>query len=112
MHKDLSDPDMHPMPVIDQPASGLPPKPLKLSTEDMQALEISFLKIQNLKLQGEKLVADAKKCNEMILEEHTKLRTTRDGFSVKYGIDISKCHIEADGTIKPGVQSIPGIPGM
>jgi hypothetical protein len=89
-----------------------PSPELKLSKEDMLELEVSFLKIQNFKMQGEKLVADAKKCNELILEEHERLKAKRAGFSAKYGVDISKCHIEADGTIKPGVKSIPGIPGM
>jgi len=111
MHRDLSDPDTRPF-AIEQPAPGLPPKPLKLELEDMQALEIHFLKIQNLKMQGEKLVADAKRCNELILEEHTKLKARRDTFDAKYGVDMSKHHIEADGTIKPGVKTIPGIPGI
>lgn len=98
--------------AVDEPATGLPPKPGKLDELDIKTLEVHFLKIQNLKLQGDKLTEDAKKCHQMILDEQQKLKTFRDGLSEKYGVDLAKCHIETDGTLKPGVRTLPGIPGM
>lgn len=97
---------------LDQPATGLPPKPAKLEELEIKSLEIHFLKMQNLKMQGDRLQEDLKKCHQLILDEQQKLREYRESLSTKYGLDLSKCHIEADGTIKPGVRPIQGIPGM
>lgn len=88
-----------------------PAKPLKLEQVDIIQLENHFLKIQNLKMQGDKHVADAKACHQALIEEQAKLKTFRDSLDGKYGVEVSKCHIEQDGTLKPGViTQIPGMP--
>lgn len=76
-------------------------EPKKLGTEDILALENSFLKIQNLKLQGDKLQADLLKCNEMMQAEQNKLREMRDNLSKRFGVDLAAAQILADGTIIP-----------
>jgi hypothetical protein len=87
-----------------------PTKPTKLEHTDIIQLENFFLKIQNFKMQGDKAVAEAKHCQQLMLEEQTKLKTFRDSLDDKYGVKVSECHIEADGTLKPGVRMPPGIP--
>jgi len=73
----------------------------KLEEVDILKLESFFLKIQNLKLQGDKLQDDYKRCGQMILDLQTALRACQDTLSAKYGVDLTKCRIDASGTIIP-----------
>ena len=83
--------------------TSTPAKPKKLEKQDILELKNFFLKIQNLKLQGDRLQEDTKKCHQMIGELQENLRKKRDELSEKYGVDLTKCQVAADGTIIPGI---------
>jgi hypothetical protein len=76
--------------------------PEKLERADVLTLENFFLKIQNLKLQADKLQADYQRCGQLMQEQQNELRGFRDSLSGKYGVDLAKCQIGPDGTITKG----------
>ena len=109
----MEDSNTFPEPVaLEDPAPGLPPKPHKLDELEMKTIEVHFLKIQNIKLQADRLQEDLKKAHQFILDEQQKLKAFHQHLGEKYGVDLTKHTIEPDGTIKPGARSIHGFPGV
>lgn len=83
----------------DVPEQGGPPPTaqpgvVKLSEFDAMKLENIFLKIQNVKMQRDRLAQDTLNADKMILELQKELVTLRDMLSQKYGIDFGHATIQ------------------
>jgi len=77
----------------------VPEAPKKLSDVEIMKMENFFLKIQNLKLQSDKLQEDYKRCGQMISDHQKQLSDYRDEVSARLGVDLAKCRIDADGSV-------------
>ncbi len=71
----------------------------KISEEDRLQLELSYIKIRNLELQGRILQLDFEKAGKMLVEEQKKLKSLVEAVNSKYGIEIGKDTLASDGTI-------------
>ncbi len=88
------------------------PKSIKLDELEIKTFEVHFLKIQNLKMQADRLVEDTKRCRQMMLDEQTKLKAAHEAIGTKYGVDLSKYHIDGQGYLRPGSRTPLNVPGM
>lgn len=85
-----------------------PKYPGVMSQEDRDSIEIRFLRLQNLELQSKMLVRDLEACRQMMLKEKSDLELLKVKVSEKYGIDLEKDKINADGTIERGALNKAG----
>lgn len=76
--------------------------PIKLDQLDRLEIENSILKINNLALQRSMLQKDFERANKEIGDLQGQLEQLKSRIEEKYGIDMKKDKIEADGTVVRG----------
>lgn len=74
-------------------------EPKKLTAEEVMKIENSYLKIENLKLQTERMQSDIAKAVEIRQKLQAELLAFRDSLSAKYGVSLENVSIAPDGTI-------------
>lgn len=73
--------------------------PKKLTEEERLRIENYHLKVENLRLQQERLQSDLRKSITMLQDLQVEIGKYQEALNEKYGVDLLKCHIAADGTI-------------
>jgi hypothetical protein len=97
-----------PPPTPVQEAQQTEPKKAILTEEERLRLENFTLRLMNIQMQEERLIAEVAKCREMGARAKKEGLAFRAELSVKYGMDISKCNITQDGAIiQPQISAAP-----
>lgn len=79
-----------------------PAQPKKLSRQDKLEIENLYLKVENLKLQQERMTQELLQANVMRQGIQQEMATLQAELSAKYGVDMSQVKILPDGTVLPG----------
>lgn len=82
-------------------APQVPAGPKKLEDNDRLKIENLFLKVENYRLQGERLQQDIVTCVQMRQKAQAEMHALQQELSAKYGCDFMKAKILPDGTIVP-----------
>lgn len=75
--------------------------PKKLTAEERLMIENLFLKVENMRLQTERLQADAIQAVTMRQQYQNEMAALQRALAEKYGVDMTKVKILPDGTILP-----------
>lgn len=79
----------------------MPPVPPRLSREERLELENITLKVENTRLQQERLKLDFERATTMLLGLQKESFELLDRLNKKYGVDLTKSNIQSDGSIVP-----------
>ena len=77
----------------------VPAQPPRLTTEERLTIENLFLKLQNAQHQVQQLDQNKAALIDQMRQLQTEMEAQRAALSEKYGIDISRTTVKADGTI-------------
>jgi hypothetical protein len=85
-----------------------PPLPPRLTQEEKLTLENLLLKVENIRLQQERLKQDFATSTKMLLGLKKEAQEYEEVLSQKYGVKMSDCTLEPDGALVPKIaRSVP-----
>jgi hypothetical protein len=82
-------------------APSTPPPEPRLTREEQLTLENLYLKVENLKLQRERIIADYAKSGQMLQQLQREAEAYAVELKKKYGDDLPGAVIRPDGTVGP-----------
>jgi ABC-type phosphate transport system auxiliary subunit len=86
---------------VDAPEVKLSDVPKKLTAEERLQIENIYLKVENMRLQTERLQSDVVQAVQLRQQYQGEMAALQTRLAEKYGVDMTKVKILPDGTILP-----------